>query len=159
MFYKMRRFKQELSNDECIKILEEEKRGVLSLIDDEYPYGLPLSYLYKNGHIYFHGAPVGHKLDCIRKNNRVSFCILNGGSNGDSNPNDDWALNFNSVICFGTIDIINDKDKCFNICKELALRFTSDEDYINEELNSAIDRVVCLDLKIDHLTGKRVKES
>ena len=155
MFYKMRRFKQELSSDECIKILGEEKRGVLSLIDDEYPYGLPLSYLYKDGHIYFHGAPVGHKLDCIRKNNKASFCVLDKGSNIDGA----WVLHFNSVICFGEINIIDDKDKCFNICKELALKFTSDENYINEELNSAIDRVVCLDLKIDHLTGKRVKES
>lgn len=155
MFYKMRRFKQELSKDECIKILNEEKRGVLSLIDDDYPYGLPLSYLYKDGHIYFHGAITGHKLDCIKKNNKVSFCILNGGSN----PDGDWVLHFNSVICFGTIEIINDKEKCLNICRELALKFTNDENYIDEELKNGIDRVICLDLKIDHLTGKRVKES
>ena len=155
MFYKMRRFKQELSKDECIKILNEEKRGVLSLIDDDYPYGLPLSYLYKDGHIYFHGATTGHKIDCIKKNNKASFCILDKGSN----PGGDWILHFNSVICFGTIDIIDDKEKCLDICKELALKFTSDEDYINEELKNGIDRVTCLDLKIDHLTGKRVKET
>lgn len=40
MFYKMRRFKQELSSDECIKILGEEKRGVLSLIDEELRNGI-----------------------------------------------------------------------------------------------------------------------
>lgn len=155
MFYKMRRFKQELSNDECLKILREEKRGVLSLIDDDYPYGLPLSYLYKDGHIYFHGALMGHKLDCIRKNNKASFCVLDKGSN----LNGDWVLHFNSVICFGTIEIINDKDKCLDICKDLALKFTSDESYINEELKNGLDRVLCLDFKIDHLSGKRIKES
>lgn len=151
----MRRFKQELSDDECIKLLENCKRGVLSLIDDEYPYGLPLSYLYEDGHLYFHGAIVGHKLDCIKKNNKASFCVIDGGSNLDG----DWVLHFNSVICFGAIEIIEDKERCFDICKQLALRFTSDENYINEELKNGIDRVTCLDFKIDHLTGKRVKES
>ena len=155
MFYKMRRFKQELSDEECIKILNEEKRGVLSLIDDDYPYGLPLSYLYKDGHIYFHGAIIGHKLDCIKKNNKASFCVIDKGSN----TNGDWILHFNSVICFGTIEIINDKEKCLNICRELALKFTNDQNYIDDELKNGIDRVTCLDLKIDHLTGKRVKES
>lgn len=66
-------------------------------------------------------------LDCIRKNNRVSFCILNGGSNWGSNPNDDWVLHFNSVICFGRIEIIDDKEKYFSICKELALKFASEK--------------------------------
>ncbi len=150
----MRRFKQEIEKEECLKILSEEKRGVLSLFDDNYPYGLPLSYLYDDGHIYFHGAMVGHKLDCINKNNKASFCVMTKGENLDN----DWVLHFKSIICFGQISIITDKDKCFNICRKLALKFTNDEDYINNELK-AIDRVTCLDFKIDYLSGKRVKES
>ena len=44
MFRKMRRFKQELNETECKKILKNEVRGVLSVIgDDGYPYGLPMT--------------------------------------------------------------------------------------------------------------------
>ena len=64
MFRKMRRFKQGLTREECVEILKNEPRGVLSLIgDDGYPYGLPMTHYYNadNGKIYFHCARVGHK--------------------------------------------------------------------------------------------------
>ena len=69
MFRGMRRFKQQISNEECIRILKEQPRGVLSLIgDDGYPYGIPIDHWYseKDGKIYFHGAREGHKIDAIR---------------------------------------------------------------------------------------------
>lgn len=38
MFRGMRRFKQQISNEECIWILKEQPRGVLSVLgDDDYP--------------------------------------------------------------------------------------------------------------------------
>ncbi len=69
MFRKMRRFKQQISNDECIAVLKNTKRGVLSLIgDDGYPYGIPIDHWYceEDGKIYFHGAKEGHKIDAIK---------------------------------------------------------------------------------------------
>ena len=69
MFRKMRRFKQELSKEECMEILKNEPRGVLSVLgDDGYPYGMPVTHWYneKNGKIYFHGAKSGHKIDAIK---------------------------------------------------------------------------------------------
>ena len=40
MFRELVRKNKELSKDECIKILIQEKRGVLSVIgDNDYPYG------------------------------------------------------------------------------------------------------------------------
>ena len=59
MFRKMRRFKQELSKEECIEILKKEPRGVLSMQgEDGYPYGMPMTHWYneEDGKIYFHGA-------------------------------------------------------------------------------------------------------
>ena len=47
MFRKMRRFKQQVSDEECIRVLKEQPRGVLSMIgDDGYPYGIPLDHWY-----------------------------------------------------------------------------------------------------------------
>ena len=62
MFRKMRRFKQELGHEECVRILKEQKRGVLSLLgDDGYPYGIPIDYWYseEDNKLYFHGAGEG----------------------------------------------------------------------------------------------------
>lgn len=35
MFCKMRRFKQQLSTEECVAIMKREKRGVLSVLGDD----------------------------------------------------------------------------------------------------------------------------
>ncbi len=70
MFRKMRRFKQELSLNECIDILKNEPRGVLSVLgDDGYPYGMPMNHWYNevDGRLYFHGAKSGHKIECNKK--------------------------------------------------------------------------------------------
>ncbi len=45
MFREMLRIKQQLTNEECISILKQEPRGVLSVFGDEgYPYGMPLNH-------------------------------------------------------------------------------------------------------------------
>ena len=45
MFRTVTRFKQALSDEECLEILKNEKRGVLSVLgDDGYPYGMPINY-------------------------------------------------------------------------------------------------------------------
>ena len=59
MFRPMRRWKQQLSDAECIAILEKEPRGILSVLgDDGYPYGIPMNHWYceADGKLYFHGA-------------------------------------------------------------------------------------------------------
>ena len=60
MFREMLRKKQALTEEECIRILKEEPRGVLSVLgDDGYPYGMPLNHYYceEDGKIYFHCSP------------------------------------------------------------------------------------------------------
>ena len=78
MFRPMRRFKQQLTQEECVEILNNEVRGVLSVLgDDDYPYGIPIDFYYnqQENKIYFHGAKEGHKTDSIKKHNKVSFCV------------------------------------------------------------------------------------
>ena len=77
MFREMRRNKQILSNEESINILKNGKSGVLALLGDEdYPYAVPISYVYDNSKIYFHSAKTGHKTDAIKKYSKASFCVI-----------------------------------------------------------------------------------
>ena len=57
------------------------------------------------------------------------------------------------------IESIKDELKKREICTNLCRKFIDDEDYIRKELESAFPRVCCLELSIEHLTGKPVNKS
>ena len=133
MFRGMRRFKQQISDEECIRILKEQPRGVLSLIgDDGYPYGIPIDHWYceEDGKLFFHGAKEGHKIDAISKCDKASYCVMDEGFREEG----EWALNINSVIVFGRIRLVTDPEKTKIVCTNLCRKFTDDEEYLQHEL-------------------------
>ena len=156
MFRKMRRHKQALSKDECVDIIINEPRGVLALTGDyNYPYTIPMSHVYVDGKIYFHGAKKGHKIDAINADNKVSFCVYDEGFRKDG----EWALNISSVIVFGKICIVEDLEKSIEIFRRLSLKFTSDIEYIDSEIQKFAKDTLCYELRPEHITGKMVNES
>ena len=158
MFRKMRRFKQQISNEECIAVLKTETRGVLSLLGDNgYPYGIPMNHWYceADGKLYFHGAKEGHKIDAIQKCNKVCYTVFDKGYRKDG----EWALNVKSVVVFGKIAPVTDEEKAKEICTALCQKFTDDEEYLKWELENSFPRVQCLELTPEHITGKLVNES
>ena len=156
MFRDMRRAGQRLSDEETLNVLKSAKRGVLSMIgDDGYPYGIPLDHWYSGNKLYFHGAKVGHKMDAITAFDKVSYCVMDEGFRRDG----EWALNIKSVVVFGRIRVVEDEAKKREICTNLVRKFTDDEEYLQKELTNAFSRVNCLELTIEHMTGKLVNES
>ena len=158
MFRELVRKKQALSEEECIKILKEEPRGVLSVQgDDGYPYGTPLNHWYceDNGRLYFHSGMSGHRIDALKKCDKVSFCVYDQGYRKEG----DWALYIKSVIVFGRMRPLEDHDRAMEICRKLSCKFTSDEDYISREITHAGPRTLVYELIPEHMTGKLVHEA
>jgi len=152
----MRRFKQEISEQECIDTLKEQPRGVLAVHgEDGYPYAFPMDYIYMNEKLYFHCAKEGHKLDAIAADNRVSFCVMDEGFRKDG----DWALNIRSIVIFGRVKRIDDADETLKVVRQLGLKYYPTAESVEEEIRKAIARVQILELSIDHMTGKLVNES
>ncbi len=158
MFRKMRRFKQQISDEECIEVLKNAPRGVLSMIGDEgYPYGIPIDHWYceEDGRLYFHGAKEGHKIDSLMKNDKVSYVVMDEGFRKEG----EWALNIKSVVVFGRMKFVTDPEKAKVIGENLCRKFTDDEEYIQREITQALPRAQCLELIPEHMTGKLVNES
>ena len=127
MFREMIRKKQQLSNEECIRLLTEEPRGVLSVMGDNgYPYGMPMDHWYcpEDGRLYFHSGMQGHKVEAIRRCGKVSYCVYDSGY---KNPGE-WALNIKSVIVFGRVEIVEDAAKAEDIVRRLSLKYTGDRE-------------------------------
>ena len=158
MFRPIARFKQAISQEECISILKNEPRGVLSVIGDEgYPYGAPINHFYNedDGKIYFHGGMKGHRVDAIHACNKACFCVYDQGFRREG----EWALNIKSVIVFGKIEIIEDREKIYDIARRLCYKFTDDEEYIRQEIERSGERTLLYALVPEHMTGKLVNEA
>lgn len=154
----MLRKKQHLSEAECIYILKTELRGVLSVLgDDDYPYGMPINHYYceEDGKLYFHGGKTGHKIDAMKRHDKASFCVYDEGFCKEG----DWALNIKSVIVFGRIEFIEDRESVYRISAELSRKFTNDEGYIQNEINRSGPGTLMFALVPEHITGKIVNES
>lgn len=154
----MLRKKQQLPEEECIEILKNELRGVLSVIgDDEYPYGMPINHFYceEDGKIYFHSGRKGHKIDAMKRHDKASFCVYDQGFRREG----EWALNIRSVIVFGRIEFIEDRDKIYEIARHLSHKFTDDEEYIEREIVRSGPGTLMFALVPEHITGKLVNEA
>ncbi|MBR2521428.1 MAG: pyridoxamine 5'-phosphate oxidase family protein [Oscillospiraceae bacterium] len=158
MFRELQRKKQQLSHEECLRILQSEPRGVLCVLgDDGYPYGIPMDFWYcaQDGKIYFHSGKTGHKIDALRRCGKVSFCVCDSGFRRQG----EWALNISSVVVFGKVDFIPEGERALEICRLLSLKYTDDEDYIAREIRRSGPATLCFSLTPEHITGKLVNES
>jgi len=158
MFRELRRSNKKLAAEECIHLLKTENRGVLFVNGDNgYPYGMPMNHFYneEDGKIYFHCGKAGHRLDALKKDDKVSFCVYDTGY---CNPGE-WALNVKSVIVFGKMAIVDDMDKIVDITTKLCHKFTQDAEYIKKEIENYARATLLLELTPEHICGKMVVES
>ena len=152
MFREMRRKGNALSKEETIEIFQKNTNGVLSVHgDDGYPYGVPLSYVYSDGKIIFHSAKSGHKVDGVKNNEKVSFCVVD---QDDIIPEDFNTL-FRSAIAFGKARVLtDDKEKeagLESILKKYSPEFMeSGRKYIAQEW----EHCIVVEIAIEHMTGK-----
>lgn len=158
MFRELARKNKQLPQSECIRLLEEAPRGVLSVLGDEgYPYGVPMDHWYcpEDGNLYFHSGRAGHKIDALRSCDKASYCVMDQGFREEG----DWALNIKSVIVFGRLQIIEDPDRAIDITRRLSYKYTQDAAYIEDEIQKYSGGLLVFALVPEHITGKLVKES
>lgn len=157
MFREMRRGKQLLSREDTIAILKRGTNGVLAVSGDEgYPYAVPVSYVYSEEKIFFHGARTGHKLDGIARNDKVSFCVVDR----DEVIQETYTTQFRSAIAFGRARVLTGDAEKRRALMLLAEKYSPDMS--REKHNEAIDRewapVCVVEIAVEHLTGKEAIE-
>ena len=156
MFREMRRKRRLLAEAETIQIFERGTSGVLALSGDEgYPYAVPLSYVYADGRIIFHGAKSGHKIDAIRGCEKASFCVIDR----DQVVPEEYTTWFRSAIAFGRVRIIDQDAEKRAAIELLSEKYSPDDP---EGRRAEIEReykILCMfELRIEHMTGKEAIE-
>lgn len=154
----MRRKKQILSAEESIAILQKGTSGVLAVLgDDGYPYTVPLSYVYdeKTNKIYFHSAKEGHKMDAVRRMDKVSFCVIGQ----DQVVPERFTTHYRSVIAFGRMRVIEGGEEWQAAIRKLIARYSPNESSgnVQREIQSA-SQFYIMEMSIEHMTGKEAIE-
>ena len=154
----MRRINQQVSDDECKKVLKDEKRAAFSVIDENgYPYTVPVNFFYdeEENKIYIHCAKEGHKVEILRRCDKVCFTVWNQGFKKEGH----WEWNATSVVVFGKAEFVEDKDLLEKQLRKLAAKYYPTKDEIEKEMSSpSAKRVEMICIKPDHMTGKLVNE-
>ena len=157
MFRELSRKNRAASQEESIRLLESEKRGVLAVQgDDGYPYCMPMNHWYdpESGCIWFHAGHGGHREDALRRCDKVSYCVPDEGCT----INGHWAKHVTSVIVFGRMELVEDMDEIVRVGTALSYKFIQDEEHIRREIAASAHKTVMIKLTPEHVSGKHVVE-
>lgn len=157
MFRPMRRSKQAISEQETKALLSAGKRGILAVNgDDGYPFAIPVNYFYdsEQGKIFIHGGKTGHKVDALKKDDKVCFTVYGN----ETFEEGDWAPYLQSVVAFGRCKLVADAGQTEDRVRELALKYYPTKEEVEAEIAKSIHAVQLYEITIEHMTGKRVHE-
>ncbi len=147
----IRRSDREISIKESKTLLDSAEYGILSTVDiDGQPYGIPLSFVYKNECIYFHCAVSGQKLDNMKFNAKVSFCVI---GNTKVLP-DKFATEYESTVIFGVASKVSGTERHDAL---LWLLEKYCPDYIEEGklyIDKQDNATMVYKIEISHISGK-----
>lgn len=157
----MRRKRQEMDPTDVLALLRAGDYGVLAVHgDDDYPYTIPINYVFleqgldgsaEKGAFYFHCALDGHKMTAARRNPKAGFCVV---EQHDVVP-EKFATTYRSVVAFGKLRIV-DQDEMRDALYKLTKRFDPEaHETILAEIEKDAPRCTVLELKAEHITGKR----
>ncbi len=154
-FREIRRQDRILDNTRAIELLKTAEYGFLSLgtNDNGYNYGIPISYAFdeEENTLYFHCAPEGNKLENLRRNEKVSFCVV-----GKTQPiGDKFTTLYESVIAFGKADInLSDEEKRKGL-RLLVLKYSPEYIELGEKyMEKSFSRTYVFKISIEHITAK-----
>jgi nitroimidazol reductase NimA-like FMN-containing flavoprotein (pyridoxamine 5'-phosphate oxidase superfamily) len=149
MFKKMRRADKEMSHEKTLELLIRGEDGILGTISDNgYPYTIVVNYVYLNNKIYFHCAKEGHKLDNIKRNEKVSFTVYDNVEV----VGEKLTTLYESLVVFGRTKVI---DANREVLLALVNKYSNlDQDKILKMIDNEIDITSLVEIEIDHLTGK-----
>lgn len=153
MFREIRRKDRKIPNEIGEKILKESEVGYFSVIssDNGYPYVIPVNHVYVDGKIYFHSALEGHKIESIKKSDKVSFCAV---SEYEIRPSK-FATGYKSAVIFGRAYIVSDEIEKRKALDAIIDKFSAEFRKEGAEyIDKASSAVVVVGINIENMSAK-----
>ncbi len=125
----------------------------IALVDNDYPYIVPVNFVVRNNYLYFHSSPQGKKIDIIRKNNRVCFEI---DIDTEIVPGDvpcSWGTRYRCVIGSGLAFFLEDEREKKQALDYLMEKYSGGKDF--SYATEALAKVAVFSVKIEKIKGKK----
>lgn len=119
------RYKQRICTDEAKieEFLTKTRTGVIGISGADYPYCVPVNYIWKNGAVYFHGMGSGKKTDLLAANKKVTFTVYEEiGTVKDAVPCH-ADTSYMSVMLFGTAEKVEDFSESAEVLQAIVEKF------------------------------------
>lgn len=134
-----------------------ERRGVFAVNgDDGYPYAVPVNFFYDEeaNRIYFHGSRAGHKIDSVRKSDKVCFTVY--GQRDD--PGRSLGAVYAERVVFGRCRLPEYGEESMALLKRFAMKYYPEESMVDAEIADAGKAAQMYVIDIEHISGKEVQE-
>lgn len=150
----MRRVDREMPKEFALEVIEKCEYAVISMIDKDMPYCVPVSIAGNENAIYFHSAKEGKKVEILRANPKVCISAV-----GDTKrAKDKFTTEFESAIIDGKAsEVVDDEEKILAL-KLIAEKYTLDN-MINfdKAISKSLFRTAVWKVEIKNISGKRKK--
>ena len=149
----MRRKDKEITDPALLSaILREAFVCRIGLADGDWPYLVPMNFVYSGGHVYLHSASEGKKIEILKRNNRVCFEAETGVELVRSKRACDFGARYISIIGTGTASFVTDlaeKGRVFDLFME---KYAGGGGWFYPE--AALRAVTVIRVDVETLTGK-----
>jgi hypothetical protein len=150
----MRRSEKQITDTQDLEaILQSASICRLAMTTDNTPYIIPMNYGYQDHTLYFHCAPVGRKLEILRKNPLVCFEIDYDTAIVDTGRPCDWTSRYTSIIGYGQATIINDPQAKKNALAIITNHYSPGTTYDYPDEN--VHKVTIIQVHITSMTAKK----
>jgi len=148
----MRRKDRETERAEAEEILAGGAYGVLSINGADGPYGVPICHALARGTVYFHCAGEGRKLDHLRADDRVSFCVVDGAVPLPAA----FSMKYRSAIVSGRAVEVTERGEKLEALAALVLKYCGNGHAASgrKQAEEGLGRTAVYGIKPEKITGK-----
>jgi hypothetical protein len=114
---------------------------------------IPINFVYRENHLYFHSAKEGKKIEILRKNNNVCFAVDVDMEIVQGDTPCGWGTKYKSVIGFGKAFFIEKREEKIKLLDYLMEKFAGGGSFTYKE--DALEKVLVIDIRIDKVSGKK----
>lgn len=152
----IRRQDRLMDESRALELLENGEYGFLALGSNAAAglpggYGIPISYVYDDGALWFHCAPEGEKLRRIASDASASFCVVGPTCVQQSK----FTTLYGSVMVFGKIDVVQDDELRYAALALIVKKYSPEFVEIGAKYaEKSFHRTAILRLQIERISAK-----